>query len=62
MKSNDTLPRPGAGDDLAVATATLAAAGIAAVAVPRCPDPACSSCEPVDRDPRRHGDSDLVAA
>jgi hypothetical protein len=62
MMNNDTLVRPGAGDDLAVATATLAAAGIAAVTVARCPDPTCPSCEPVDRDRRRHGDSALVAA
>jgi hypothetical protein len=62
MMNNETLPGPGAADDLAVATATLVAAGIGAVAVARCPDPTCPSCQPVDRDQRRHGDSGLVAA
>ena len=63
MMNTDTVTtRPGAIDHLDVAGATLAAAGIAAVAVSGCPDPTCPSCAPAARDGRRPGDDALVAA
>ena len=62
MMNTDTLDRLEAIDHIAVAKATLAAAGIAAVAVAGCPDPTCPSCGPVDQGERRHGDGDRVAA
>jgi hypothetical protein len=63
MMNTDT-PTIGRGaiDHLAVAAATLAAAGIVAVAVSGCPDPTCRSCAPVARERRRPGDDALFAA